>query len=149
MRADRLRQHIAHVQAALAAELHRRLQYLAVLAAGHNDMRGALIAGERTQQLDAVGAGHLQVEHDDGRVPYPHRVHEGQRIGGDGHLEPAILRDPLDHLGKGRLIIDHQQPVAEEVFSHDLRAPITSPRNGSSVRGVPPASVYHAHFMQF
>src|SRR5271154_3743655 len=83
-------------------------------------MRGAVVGREAAEQLNAVFAGHFQVQHDDGRVPLPRRVHERGRIVCNDRLEPAGLGDPFNDFQEAPLVIDHQQAVAEdeEVVTH-------------------------------
>ena len=78
---DRLLQRAEHLQALRLADLLRRGEHALIHAARDQHLRLAAALAEIAQQLDAVGAGHLQVEHDDGRLKFLHGAAERVGLG--------------------------------------------------------------------
>ena len=76
---DRLLQRAEHVQPLRATDLLRSGQHALIHATRDQHVRLAAAFAEIAQQFDTVGAGHLQIEHDDGRLEILHGAPE--RIG--------------------------------------------------------------------
>ena len=116
--ADRLLQRPGHRKAALARQPLGRLEHLGVDAAGDENPCRALGLGEVAQQLDAVGAGHLEIEQDDGRPPRPDLLFELGRAGGDEGLVARSLAHTARIVAEAAIVIDDQ----ETVLVHDTSA---------------------------
>ena len=108
---DRLLQRAEHRQALSLADLLRGGEHALVHAACDQHLRLAAALAEIAQQLDAVGAGHLQVQHHDGRLKILHGPPELVRLRDRERLEAEAGRGLGNELAQIRLIVDHQQLV--------------------------------------
>ena len=108
---DRLLQRAEHRQALGLADLLRGGEHTLIHAARNQHLRLAAALAEIAQQLDAICAGHLQVEHHDGRLKILHGPPELIRLGDGERLEAETGRGFGDEFAQIRLIVDHQQLV--------------------------------------
>ena len=86
-------------------------EHALIHAARNQHLRLAAALAEIAQQLDAVGAGHLQVEHDDGWLKVLNGAAEGFGLSHSACLKSETHRGLGNELAQIDLIVDHQQLV--------------------------------------
>jgi hypothetical protein len=129
----RLLQRAEHLQAERFAELTRARQHTRVHAAGEQDAGRRALAREIAQRLDAVHAGHLQIEQDQRRLAFCELVPKrGGRVRGDD-IAPDAFADLLDELEKVDFVVDRQNQIP--LTPGHVATPLS--RRGSHARGAP------------
>ena len=104
----RLLQGAEHLQTERVAELARARQHALVHAAREQNTGSDALTCQVAQRLDAVHAGHLQVEQDQrGLTPRQLLAKARGRVGGD-HVAADPLADLLDQLQEIGLVVDRQ-----------------------------------------
>ena len=104
----RLLQRAEHVQSQGLAELSRAGQHALVHAAGQQDSGGHVLARQVAQRLDAIHAGHLQVEQDQRRLSMRQLFAKaGGGVGGDDGAAHAPA-DLFDQFQEVRFIVHCQ-----------------------------------------
>ena len=107
----RLLQRAEHLQSERVAELARARQHSLVHAAREQDAGRDALTREVAQRLDAVHAGHLQIQQDQrGLAPRQLLAKARGSVGGD-HVAADTLADLLDQLQEIGLVIDRQQQI--------------------------------------
>ncbi len=96
--------------------------------------RSACARTERTQELDAVGVGQMQLHHDQRGLERLEQLHE-VRAGAcarDGVTD--FFRNLADEVDDGRVFVDDQQPI--DVVGHSARGSRTTDRASPRPRRV-------------
>ena len=83
-----------HLQALRLADLLRRREHALIHAACDQHLRLAAALAEIAQQLDAIGAGHLQIQHHDGRLKILHGPPKRVRLRHRERFEAETGRRP-------------------------------------------------------
>ena len=108
---DRLAERARDVDAHRDAELRRGREHAAVEPARDQHFRAPVESRELAQQLDAVAAGHLQVEQEHGRREVEDGLRELSGIEQDLGLEAEVLADLAEERAHVRVVVHHEQAV--------------------------------------
>ena len=108
---NRFLQRAQHLQPLRTSDLLRRREDALIHAACDQHVRLAAALAEIAEQLDAIGARHLQIQHDDGRLKLLYCPTKRIGLGHRTRFEPEAGGGFGNELAQVGLIVDHQQLV--------------------------------------